>query len=700
MINLTHLDGGIARLEIATPGPANTLSKPFNEAFLSQVEGVAADQMVKGILLASAKDDFAVGGDLDELYAATSPQDISAIVDPFGKALRVLETCGKPVAAALNGSALGGGYEIALAAHRRFAASMGGARFGLPESGLGLMPGAGGTQRLPRMIGIAEAGPLILQGKTLGVNAALEAGLIDEIVPIEALEDIATDWLRDNPEAVQPWDVRGFKAPGFDPQDKKGRMWFGGAWAQSRKIFGGSDAPGTAILYALHHGMERRFDAALAVERRKFLELASGQEAKNKIRARFFGPKALKPKPYDMSEIKKLGVIGGGVMGCGIAFAAARAGFDVSLIDLNETAAASSFEKVEAIAARQVKRGRLDEGKAEAILSKVSAGADYSALEDADFVIEAVFERADVKDDVLKRVESATRADVPVASNTSTMPIAGLAESLKDPSRMVGMHFFSPVETMPLLEIIHTPSTSQRVKELAEGIGAALRKSVVTVNDGLGFYTSRVVSSLTGETVILLSEGVPPQLIDNVMKTGGFMLGPATLIDLTTVPLLKDIMTSMTGEGIQVSLQGVPVVATLTQMADAGRVGKVNGSGIYDYEGKVATPWPGLIDLFGENTDIDADDVANRLWCAQSLEAWRALEEGVVTDKLAADAAATMGWGYPAHMGGPFAYIDTVGRARFVETCDHLAETYGPRFAVPQSLRASLEAPAMSEPAE
>lgn len=700
MISLENLDGGIAKLIIATPGPANTLSKPFNGAFLTQIEALAADDAVKGILITSAKDDFAVGGDVDELYAAKTPRDVAAIVDPFNKALRLLETCGKPVAAALNGTALGGGYEIALAAHRRFAADNAGARFGLPETGLGLMPGGGGTQRLPRMVGIAKAAELILQGKTLPVGKALEAGLIDEVVAPDALEDNAASWLRDNPDAVQPWDVRGFKAPGFDPQDKKGRMWFGGAWAQSRMRFGGSDAPGTAILFALHHGMERRFDPALAVERRKFLELACSTGAKNKIQARFFGPKALKPKPYDMSDVKKLGVIGGGVMGCGIAFAAARAGFDVALIDIDESAAKASFEKLEAIGARQIKRGRMSETQISDLTARVTAGADYAALGDADFVIEAVFERGDVKDDVLKKVEAATRADVPIASNTSTMPIAGLSDSLQDKSRMVGMHFFSPVETMPLLEIIHTPATSDRVKELAEGIGAALRKSVLTVNDGLGFYTSRVVSSLTGEAVTLLSEGVAPQLIDNVMKTGGFALGPATLIDFTTVPLLRDIMTSMTGEGMQKSLHDVPVVQTLTRLADAGRVGKVSGGGIYDYEDRVATPWPGLAEMFGENTEISADDVANRLWCAQSLEAWRALDDGVVTDELAADTAATMGWGYPAHLGGPFAYINTVGRADFIATCDDLTARFGDRFSVPESLRIALNTAAMSEPAE
>lgn len=692
MISVDRLDGGIARLEIASQGATNTLTRAFNEAFLQQVDALSQDDSVKGILLTSGKDDFSVGGDVDELYAAQTPQDVAAIVDPVGSALRLLESAAKPVAAALNGTALGGGFELALASHRRFAAQNPAARFGLPESGLGLMPGAGGTQRLPRLIGIANAAELILTGKTLTAEQALEAGLIDEITAPDALLETAAQWLRDNPDAVQPWDARGFKAPGFDPQDKKGRAWFAGAWAQSRLRFGATDASGSAILFALHHGMERRFDAALAVERRKFLELAAGTAAKNKIRARFFGPKALKPRPVDLSDVTRLGVVGGGVMGCGIAFAAARAGFSVELVDINEEAATKSLEKVESIGARQLKRGRMTEEQVIALMTKVSASADYQALQDADFVIEAVFERTDVKDEVLKKIQGATGTDVPIASNTSTLPIAGLAHSLNDRSRMIGMHFFSPVETMKLLEIIHTPDTSERVKELAEGIGAALRKSVVTVNDGLGFYTSRIVSSLTGETVTLLSEGVAPQLIDNVMKTHGFALGPASLIDFTTVPLLRDIMISMTGEGMQQSLRGAPVVETLTQLADAGRVGKASGGGIYDYSDEGAEPWSGLSELFGRNDQINAEDVANRLWCTQSLEAQRALDEGVVTDALAADAAATMGWGYPAHMGGPFGYVETIGQVRFIEICDELAERFGERFNVPDSLRADHQA--------
>lgn len=687
MISTTVIENGIAKIEISTPGPVNTLSKIFNEAFLAEVKKLTADEEVVGILITSGKDDFAVGGDLNELYAAETPAAVADIIDPFSKGLRLLETGGKPVAVALNGSALGGGCEIALAAHRRFAADNKHTRFGLPETTLGLMPGAGGTQRLPRMLGIGPAAELILQGKTLDVSQALEAGLVDEVVQPSVLIQAATEWLLTNPEPVQPWDVRGFKAPGFDPNDKKGRIWFAGAWANGRARFGNSDAAGIAVLSSLHHGMERRFDAALAVERRHFLVLASGDAAKNKIRTRFFGPKALKPASADLTDVQTLGVVGGGVMGCGIAFTAARAGFDVVLIDIDESRAEASYERIASIGARQAKRGRMSQPAVDQLLAKVTAGADYDLLKEADFVIEAVFEQADVKDTVLKKIEAATRAAVPIASNTSTLPIERLAKSLQDESRILGMHFFAPVEKMKLLEIIHTPATSQQAKTMAEGIGAALRKSVVTVNDGLGFYTSRIVSSLTGETVALLTEGVPPQLIDNVMKRGGFALGPASLVDLTTIPLLRDIMTSMCGDGMQRSLEGVPIVETLNRLAEAGRSGKKSGSGLYDYTSSGAVPWPGLVEMFGCNSEIVAEDVANRLWCTQSLEAVRALEEEVVTTPLAADAAAHMGWGYPAHMGGPFAYIETIGIGPFIEICDDLTSRFGERFTVPDTLR-------------
>ena len=386
--------------------------------------------------------------------------------------------------------------------------------------------------------------------------------------------------------------------------------------------------------------------------------------------------------------INVIGVVGGGTMGNGIAFAAAQAGYRVALIDLDADKAAESLGRIGAIAERQVKRGRMRQEAADALMGRIAAGADYNALGSVDFVIEAVFERTDVKHDVLRRIEAATGAEVPIASNTSTLPIGGLASALKDPSRMIGMHFFAPVEVMKLLEIIHTDRTSDGVKRAAQTIAAALRKQVIVVNDGLGFFTSRIVTSMSSEGMTLVAEGVPAQVIDNVMTRNGFAIGAATLAELTKLPLLRDIMVSMTGPGAPVCMTGSRGAEALDRLIAAGREGKLAGKGLYDYAEGAPGVWPGLAELFPAERAVPVEDVEARLFCTQSLEAVRALEDGTVTDPLTADMAAVTGWGYPVHFGGPFGYIDTVGAAAFVARCDALAERYGARFAVPERLRA------------
>lgn len=687
MINTTKLQDGIVRLDIATPGPVNTLSKAFNHEFGRIVDDVLRDADVTGIVVTSAKDDFAVGGNLDELRAAKTPAEVAEIVDPFTAALRRLETGGKPVVAALNGTALGGGYELALGCHRRIAAERKDAQFGLPEAGLGLMPGGGGTQRLPRMIGLASAADLILRGKTLGAVEALAAGLIDELVPPADLIEAAVGWIKANPKAAQPWDQRGYRLPGDDPNSQAGRMFFAGAWAKSRQRSAGTDAAAFAILHALHHGLERSIDPAIAIERRQFIRLAASPEAKNRIRSGFYAPRAARPTvPTGAGDaIKTLGVVGGGTMGNGIAFSAARAGITVRLIDVSEDKARESFDRIKAIATRQLERGRMSVEACDALISRIGTSADYSALADADFVIEAVFERLDVKHDVLCKVEAAVRPGVTIASNTSTIPMARLAQPLTDRGRVIGMHFFAPVETMKLLEIVHGPDSSDKAKGEAQFIARLLGKTPIVVNDGLGFYTSRIVSSLSSEAMTLLAEGVAPQIIDNVMLNIGFAIGPVTLAELTKLPLLRDILLSMSGPGSPVSMRESRAVEALDMLVAAGRQGKLAGKGIYDYTPEGPVLWPGLKDLFAP-TPLEADIVRQRLLNTQSLEAVRALEDGTVTDPLTADMAAVTGWGYPIHLGGPFACIDTIGVRAFVEQCRALEARFGERFAVPAML--------------
>ncbi|MZR11679.1 3-hydroxyacyl-CoA dehydrogenase [Maritimibacter sp. DP07] len=680
---------GIAILTVATPGPVNALSRAFNVAFDEAVEAVLADDLVRAVIVTSSKNDFAIGGDLDELRAAMTPAAVAQIVDPFNAALRRLETCGKPVVAAMTGSALGGGYELALACNHRIAADRPRAVFGLPEAGLGLMPGAGGTQRLPRLIGIAPAADLMLRGRVLSGADALKAGLIDELVAPEDLIPAARRWLDSAPEPTQPWDRHGFSAPGDDPNSRPGRMFFAAQWAKVRARSAGTNAAAMAILHVLHHGMERRLDPALIVERRQFLRIAASLEAKNTVRSLFYGLRAAAPKPETAvgHDLRKLGVVGGGAMGCGIAFSAARAGYDVALIDVSDEQARAALARIGKIGARQVERGHLTHGECDTLLARISTGVDYAALSDADLAVEAVFEQPALKRDVIARMAAALPAGATIASNTSTIPIAQLARDLDDPGRMVGMHFFAPVETMKLLEIIHGPDSTARARADAQTLAKDLRKAVIVVNDGLGFYTSRLVSSLSSEAMTMVAEGIAPQIADRMMTNAGFAIGPMSLADLTTLPLLRDIMLSMSGEGRPVSMTGSRAVEALEAMVAAGRIGKASGAGIYDYDpANGQRLWPGLGGLFVPAT-LAPELIAQRLLNTQTLEAVRALEDGTVTDPLTADMAAVTGWAYPAHLGGPFAYVDTVGAATFVRECDTLADRFGERFAVPGTLR-------------
>lgn len=687
MIRREKRDGGIVLLTIDTASPVNALARAFNEAFLACVEDVLADAGVTGIIITSDKDAFAAGGDLDELRAAATPADIIAIVTPFLTVLRKLETSGKPVVAALNGTALGGGFELALACHRRIAADRADAQFGLPEAGLGLMPGAGGTQRLPRLIGLKAAADLILAGKTLDPSAALAAGLIDAVVPAGELIAQAQAWIAANPAPSQPYDRKGYELPGLDPNSQKGRQFFAGTWARMRAASAATNEAAFAILYALHHGLERTLDAGIAIETRQFARLATSAGARNRMRSLHYGPKAGRPAVKSDGSLRKIAVVGGGQMGAGIAFSAARAGLAVALIDVSREKANESLASITALADRQVTRGRLDPAQRDALVGRVQASDGYEAAPDADIAMEAVFERIDVKHEVLARLDAVLRPDITIASNTSTIPIATLASAVRDRSRVIGMHFFAPVETMKLLEIIRSAETSEKAHRDATMLAAALRKTVLSVNDGLGFYTSRIVSSLSSEAMTLLAEGVPPQLMDNLMKTSGFAIGPVTLAELTKIPLLKDILTSMSGPGSPRSMDGSKAVDALTRLAAAGRVGRQTGQGIYDYSDDGAEPWPGLASMFPPPAQsIAIDDVRARLLNTQSLEAVRTLEDGVLADPLAGDMAAVLGWGYPAHLGGPFAYIDTVGAAAFVAQSQALADSYGRRFEPPALL--------------
>ncbi|HWV43205.1 3-hydroxyacyl-CoA dehydrogenase NAD-binding domain-containing protein [Pseudorhodoplanes sp.] len=692
MIRQESLGDGIALLVFDSPGPVNTLGAEDNVEFAALIDRLLADESVKGIVLTSEKRDFLAGGDLDQLRRVETPADAIAIVTPFLKAIRKLETGGKPVVAALNGTALGGGFELALACHRRIAADVPSARFGLPEVTLGLMPGGGGTQRLPRLIGIAAAAPLLLEGKRLKPADALAARIIDEVVPPDELRAAAKAWALANPGAAQPWDVKGYKLPGFAPQSAEGRMFFMGSWTRLHKRSAGCDLASEAILQVLHHGLERGLDAGIAIETRYFARLAASADAKAKIRTLFVGTteaKAMKMRPKDVPPSKpaRVSVIGGGVMGRGIAYVSAQAGMQVDLIDVSDDVAAKSRQAIAKSAERDAERGRLRGGSHADVIGRIQASSSYDGIATSDIVVEAVFERPDLKRDVLKKAAAVARPGTPIASNTSSIPISELASAIPDASCMIGLHFFSPVERMPLVEVVRTDATSDQTLARALDFLKAIDKTPVVVRDGLGFFTSRVVTTYSSETMNLLAEGVPPQLIDNAAINAGFALGPVSLCDMVTMPLLKDIFASMRGDGHRIADQGSVARETVGKLVDAGRVGKVQGNGVYSYDGEVRDPWDGLAACLGTKpSSLDETAVRERLLYVQSLEAIRTLEEGIVARPIDADLAAVLGWGYPAHLGGVFAYVDRIGAAEFARKAQEYADRFGGRFTPPAIL--------------
>ncbi len=691
MIRQEDLGDGIALLVFSGAGPVNTLGAKDNVEFSGLIDRLLADESVKGIVLSSDKRDFLAGGDLDQLRRVQTPADTIAIVTPFLKALRKLETGGKPVVAALNGTALGGGFELALACHRRIAADQPSARFGLPEVTLGLMPGGGGTQRLPRLIGIAAAAPLLLEGRRLKPADALAAGIIHAVVPSDKLLEEAKVWALTNPNAVQPWDVKGYRLPGFAPQSAEGRQFFMGSWTRLHKRSAACDIASEAILQVLHHGLERGLDAGIAIETRYFARLAASPDAKAKIRTLFVGTtdaKAMKMRPKDVAPSKpaRITVIGGGVMGRGIAYVAAQAGLQVDLIDMSDEVAAKSRDVIARSAERDGERGRL-RGSVADVMARIRPTADYDGVAESDIVVEAVFERPDLKKEVLKKAAALARPGTPIASNTSSIPIAELAKAVPDPSCMLGLHFFSPVERMPLVEAIRTAATSDQTLARALDFLKAIDKTPVVVRDGLGFFTSRVVTTYSTETMNLLAEGVAPQLIDNAAVNAGFSIGPVALCDMVTIPLLKDIFASMRGDGSRIADRGSVAHDTVGKLADAGRIGKLKSNGVYNYAGEVRDPWDQLAACLGTKpSPLDETTVRERLLFVQSLEAIRTLEEKIVDRPIDGDLASVLGWGYPAHLGGVFSYVDRIGAAEFARRAKEYAARFGGRFEPPAML--------------
>jgi 3-hydroxyacyl-CoA dehydrogenase/enoyl-CoA hydratase/3-hydroxybutyryl-CoA epimerase len=683
---------GIVTLTLDLPGSANIMNTDYRRAMAAAVDRLEAERDdLTGVVVTSAKKTFFAGGDLDALIAVTpqTAEAFAAELTAIKDQLRRIETLGRPVAAAINGSALGGGLEIALACHHRVCLDDDAVRIGFPEAGLGLLPGAGGVTRTVRMLGVQAALPLLTEGRRLRPGQARDAGWIDELAADhEELLGKASAWVRANPTARQPWDDPGHRVPDLRPLDPASYELLAAAPAVVRKKTHGCYPAPEKILAAAVEGALLDFDTALQVESRYLVELVTGQVAKNLIGTFWFQLNDLRagrsrPSGHAPCRTVKVGVLGAGLMGTGIAQVSALAGIDVIMKDAT-------------VAAAERGRARIATALGErhaAALDRITVTGDDADLAGCDLIIEAVFEDRGLKTTVLAAAESSARPDAIIASNTSTLPITGLAGAVPDPGRFIGLHFFSPVARMPLVEIIRGAKTSDATVARAFDYVLQIRKTPIVVNDSRGFSTTRVFGGYITEGVALVAEGVPPALVENVAQRAGMSVGPLAVLDEITLTLplqaREQAPADRAGPGDPRTEPAYELLSILTGVW--GRTGKAGGAGFYDYpaDGSPKTLWPGLADLRAgsDDAEVSEQDVRDRLLFVQSLEAVRVLDEGVVTSVADANIGSVLGIGFAAWTGGTLQFINAYGIGAFVDRADHLADVYGERFRPPASLR-------------
>ena len=696
-LNLVKADDGFATLIMDNADESmNLVSDAFIADMMDATAQIAADDDIKGVILTSGKSAFMAGADLKQLvqgYDTLTVKDAFAFSQKATAMHRVMEISGKPWVAVINGLALGGGFELALACHYRILVDDPKAVVGLPEVNVGLLPGSGGTQRLIRIAGVTAGTELLLSGRAVKGAEALKLGIIDALVPADQLEATARAWLAMGPDAVKPWDVKGYALPeqrGLIIPDYSARMMFAaGGLAKS-----GYNLPApAAILSCVYEGAILPFDKALSVESKYFAKLLTSPVSRNIIRTTFLSKGAAergarRPKDIAKTEFKKVGVLGAGMMGAGIALVSAQAGVDVILIDRDVETATKGKAYSTTVLGKQIARGSMAQDKADAILARITPTDDFALLDGCDLIIEAVFEDIGIKGETTRKAEAVIPATTVYASNTSTLPITKLAEASARPDQFIGLHFFSPVDRMGLVEIIKGAKTSPATLAVAMDFVAKLRKTPIVVNDSRGFYTSRVFQTLIHEGAAMLAEGVPPAVVENVAKAVGMPVGPLALLDELTFDLpLKIVEQAIEQDGEKYVLPAG--VAVLKAMKAAGRSSKKDGAGFYDYPAEGGKHlWKGLADLFPVSADYDVAQLKQRFLYTQAIETARCLEENVIETSEDGDLGAVYGWGFPAWTGGTLSYIDTVGIETFVRDCDRLAQLYGPRFAPSAWLRA------------
>ncbi len=683
-----------------TTSPMNVLNDISIPEFSEHLEKAYADPEVKGIIITSEKNEFIAGADVRMILRNNSkdPSEMHQFSLDFNAIFRKLETCGKPVVAAINGTALGGGYEICLACHYRIALDNPKAQIGLPEVQLGLLPGGGGTQRLPRLIGMEAALMLMVEGKRISPKEALGYGMVNDVVATrEEMMEKAMKWVLANPKAIQPWDEfdkktgaikprENYKVPGGNVQSPVGMRTFAGGTAMIMdKTKGNYPAP-IAILSCVYEGLQVNIDRAIPIEARYFVQVSTSKEAKNLISVMFLGRNeadkgASRPKAIPPTDVKKLGILGAGFMGAGIAYVSALAGIEVVLKDVSLEGAEKGKDYSRGLVQKGIDKGKTTAEKGEKLLSLIRTTADAADLKGCDLIIEAVFENRELKASVTKESEPMLIENGVFGSNTSTIPITGLAKASAKPENFIGIHFFSPVDKMMLVELIRGKETSDYAVAVAVDFVKKIRKTPIVVNDSRGFYTSRCFGTYTSEGIALLQDGVHPILIENAGKNAGFPVGALAVSDEVALDLALKITKQSIADGA-LTEDDTTYQGTKLMVEDLGRLGKKNKKGFYEYpEGGKKYLWEGLAEHFPvAKVQPDVEEIKKRLIYRQVVECIRCMDEGVLITKLDGNIGSILAWGFPPYAGGALNFPEFVGKELFLTETNRLADTYGERF--------------------
>lgn len=701
LFEFTIGDDGIAMFVInQVNNPTNLFSNAFIQEYLKVAIKAVEDASIKGVIVTSGRSMFMPGADLRELKNMSGdPAEQIAGMEQMHNSFRAVETGGKPFVAAINGTAMGGGLELCLTCHHRIVLNNPRIKLGFPEAKVGLLPGGGGTVKAPYLMGIQNGLTYLLQGKEARPQQALKVGLVDALAETqEEMITMAKEWIAANPKPVQPWDNKKYRIPGGGLFTPTGVQTMAGAVGNVTKMTSGNYPAQKYILKIVHDGLQVPIDRALEIEARYFTKVLRSPEAANMIRTGFMGIQAAKkgkarPKDEPKYEVKKLGILGAGMMGAGIAYVSAKAGMDVVLKDISVEGAEKGKSYSKMLTDKAISRKRSTPEKAQALLDRITPTDDPKAVEGSDLIIEAVFEDPSLKDKVTKETEAVLSPDKVYASNTSTIPITLLAKSSERPENFIGIHFFSPVDKMPLVEIIVGEKTKEKAIAAAVDYTVAIGKVPIIVNDSRGFFTSRCFGTYASEGIFMLEEGVPAAMVENVAKHKGMPVGPLAVTDEVSLTLGLHVYESdPTPNKLPFQERMYKIQKDLVE--NDGRKGKKAGAGFYDYPEKGKKKlWPGLKEKYNSKLDtLDKETVGKRILHRQALESYRCLEEGVLRSTMDGDIGSILGWGFPIYTGGALSYIDYVGMKQFIADCDDFENRFGVRWKVPDSLRAMAAA--------